>query len=82
MIVLDNDVDVKDISTAAWKLFNNADPKRDFYFIEGRLTIDATKKWKEEGYDREWPPEIIMDEEIKKRADKKIHLVAAVNMPD
>jgi len=69
-VILDEDVNIKDISTVIWKLFNNVDPKRDFYFINGRLSIDATKKLKEEGHPREWPPEIIMDEEIKKRIDK------------
>jgi 4-hydroxy-3-polyprenylbenzoate decarboxylase len=72
LIILDKGIAVSDISTVTWKFFNNADPKRDFYFIEERLAIDATKKWKEEGYKREWPPEIVMDEEIKKRVDEKI----------
>jgi len=74
-VILDEDVNIKDISTVIWKLFNNTDPKRDFYFIDGKLAIDATKKLKEEGHPREWPPEIIMDEEIKKRIDKKFPLI-------
>lgn len=73
-VILDEDVNITDISTVIWKLFNNVDPKRDFYFIDGKLAIDATKKLKEEGHPREWPPEIIMDEEIKKRIDKKFPL--------
>lgn len=67
VVVLDDDVDANDISTAIWKLFNNVDPKRDFYFIDGKLTIDATKKLAEERHPRDWPPEIIMDEEVKER---------------
>ena len=74
-VILDEDVNINDISTVVWKLFNNTDPKRDFYFIDGKLAIDATKKLKEEGHPREWPPEIIMDEEIKKRIDKKFPLI-------
>ena len=74
-MILDEDVNIKDISTVIWKLFNNTDPKRDFYFIDGKLAIDATKKLKEEGHPREWPPEIIMDEEIKKRIDKIFPLI-------
>ena len=74
-VILDEDVNIKDISTVIWKLFNNTDPKRDFYFIDGKLAIDATKKLKEEGHPREWPPEIIMDEEIKKRIDKIFPLI-------
>ena len=74
-VILDEDVNIKDISTVIWKLFNNVDPKRDFYFIDWKLAIDATKKLKEEGHPREWPPEIIMDEEIKKRIDKIFPLI-------
>ncbi|HKZ58106.1 MAG TPA: menaquinone biosynthesis decarboxylase, partial [Thermodesulfovibrionales bacterium] len=29
-VILDEDVNIKDISTVIWKLFNNTDPKRDF----------------------------------------------------
>ena len=73
-VILDEDVNINDISTVVWKLFNNTDPKRDFYFINGRLSIDATKKLKEEGHPREWPPEIVMDVEIKKRIDERFSL--------
>jgi 4-hydroxy-3-polyprenylbenzoate decarboxylase len=33
------------------------------------MGIDATRKWKEEGFDREWPGLIIMDEETKRSVD-------------
>jgi len=33
--------------------------------------IDATVKWKEEGFLREWPDEITMSGEIKELVDKK-----------
>jgi len=36
-----------------------------------KMGIDATKKWLEEGYQREWPDEIHMSEEIKKLVDKR-----------
>tara|TARA_B100000315_G_scaffold59856_2_gene54292 strand:- start:1289 stop:3100 length:1812 start_codon:yes stop_codon:yes gene_type:complete len=70
VMVFDEDVDVKNISYAVWKFFNNVDPKRDFHFIDGNLGIDATRKWKEEGYHREWPDEIEMTEDVKKRIDE------------
>lgn len=38
--------------------------------LAGKLGIDATKKLKEEGYDREWPDVIEMDEEVRRRVDK------------
>lgn len=37
--------------------------------LGGKLGIDATKKWKEEGYEREWPEVVEMDEEVKRRVD-------------
>tara|TARA_B100000959_G_C14848521_1_gene569076 strand:- start:397 stop:1083 length:687 start_codon:yes stop_codon:yes gene_type:complete len=69
VLAFDEDVDVKNISYAIWKFFNNVDPKRDFHFIEGKLGIDATRKWKEEGYHREWPDEIEMTGDVKKKVD-------------
>jgi len=69
VLAFDEDVDVKNISYAVWKFFNNVDPKRDFHFIEGKLGIDATRKWKEEGYHREWPDEIEMTGDVKKKVD-------------
>ena len=70
VLAFDEDVDVKNISYAIWKFFNNVDPKRDFHFIEGKLGIDATRKWKEEGYHREWPNEIKMTVEVKRKIDE------------
>ncbi len=87
IFIFDEDVDVQNISEAAWKAFNNVDPSRDIMIVEGpldvldhssntplygaKMGIDATKKWPEEGYNREWPEEIKMSEEIKKIVDKR-----------
>lgn len=38
--------------------------------LGGKLGIDATKKWKEEGFEREWPDAVEMDEETKKKVDE------------
>jgi 4-hydroxy-3-polyprenylbenzoate decarboxylase len=35
-----------------------------------KMGIDATRKWKEEGFDREWPERIEMDAETKRRVDE------------
>jgi 4-hydroxy-3-polyprenylbenzoate decarboxylase len=85
IIVVDDDVDVHNIKEVIWRVGNNIDPKRDIVFVEGpvdelnhavaiknfgsKMGIDATKKWKEEGYNREWPKEVKMSEEIKKKID-------------
>ncbi|NOY11840.1 MAG: menaquinone biosynthesis decarboxylase, partial [Archaeoglobi archaeon] len=37
--------------------------------LGGKLGIDATKKWREEGYEREWPDVVEMDEETKRKVD-------------
>jgi 4-hydroxy-3-polyprenylbenzoate decarboxylase len=35
-----------------------------------KMGIDATRKWKEEGFEREWPERIEMDAETKRRVDE------------
>jgi 4-hydroxy-3-polyprenylbenzoate decarboxylase len=37
--------------------------------LGGKLGIDATKKWKEEGYEREWPEVVEMDKDVKAKVD-------------
>jgi 4-hydroxy-3-polyprenylbenzoate decarboxylase len=39
--------------------------------LGSKMGIDATKKWKEEGYEREWPDEIKMSEDIVEQVDKR-----------
>ena len=34
-----------------------------------KMGIDATRKWKEEGFAREWPNKIVMDEVTKAKVD-------------
>ncbi|MFN3947053.1 MAG: menaquinone biosynthesis decarboxylase, partial [Aquificaceae bacterium] len=36
----------------------------------GKMVIDATSKWKQEGYLREWPKVIEMSKEVKEKIDK------------
>jgi 4-hydroxy-3-polyprenylbenzoate decarboxylase len=33
------------------------------------MGIDATTKWKEEGFSREWPEKIVMDDQTRERVD-------------
>ncbi len=37
--------------------------------LGGKLGIDATKKWKEEGFEREWPEVVEMSEDVKRKVD-------------
>ena len=87
VLIVDKEVNVHDLSAVALAVFNNIDPKRDLFFVEGpvdtlnhaspvrdfgsKVGVDATAKWKEEGYTRVWPEEIKMDEETKKKVDAK-----------
>jgi len=87
IVVVDENINVHDYSEVAWKVFNNVDPERDIVFAKGpldvldhssntpnygsKIGIDATKKWKEEGYCREWPDDIVMNDDVKRLVDGK-----------
>ncbi len=87
IIVVDEHVDVQNISEVLWKVFNNVDPERDIMVVKGpldaldhssntakfgsKMGVDATKKWPEEGYTREWPDDIEMDEDTKHLVDER-----------
>ncbi len=71
IMALDKDVDPSSHSVALWKFFNNVDPSRDIFHEGGRLFVDATRKMKDEGHPREWPDELVMDDEIVKLVDEK-----------
>jgi 4-hydroxy-3-polyprenylbenzoate decarboxylase len=34
-----------------------------------KMGIDATRKWRSEGFEREWPDAIVMDDKIKQYID-------------
>ncbi len=85
IIVVDHDVNVQDAGEVVWRVANNIDARRDIVFSEGpvdqldhaaprpllgsKMGIDATTKWRDEGYEREWPPSIEMSSEVKQRVD-------------
>lgn len=76
LVILDEWIDVSDLSTVAWKIFNNIDPKRDIVIrtrIDGSIFvgIDATKKGPEDGLSRPWPDDIEMSREIVKMVDER-----------
>lgn len=86
IVVVDEDVDVRNYSEVAWKVFNNIDPQRDTEFVMGpidsldhasrlanygsKMGIDGTKKWPGEGFTRPWPPVITMDDNVKVKVDQ------------
>ncbi len=85
IVVVDEDCDVQDIGEVVLRVTNNIDPERDIQFTLGpvdsldhssrlpnygsKMGIDATRKWKAEGFERPWPAMIEMDRETKARVD-------------
>ena len=87
IIVVDKDVDVQNVEEVLFRVGSNVDPKRDVTIVEGpvdvldhaaplmgagsKMGIDATTKWREEGYQREWPDELKMSQEIVSLVEKR-----------
>jgi 4-hydroxy-3-polyprenylbenzoate decarboxylase len=83
IVVVDEDVNVQEVREVAWRTLNNIDAKRDVFFAEGvidvldhassafgfggKLGVDATRKWKDEGFTREWPEVLKMDTAVDAR---------------
>jgi 4-hydroxy-3-polyprenylbenzoate decarboxylase len=86
IIVVDGHVNVHDPGEVLWRVGNNVAPARDVQFVQGpvdvldnssefprygsKMVIDATKKMPEEGFSREWPPDILMLEAVKNKIDQ------------
>jgi len=87
LVIVDEDVDVQNPREVAWFVFNNLAPERDVVTMPGpvddldhgsysiaygtKLGIDATRKGASEGYSREWPPDIVMDEATRTRVSER-----------
>jgi 4-hydroxy-3-polyprenylbenzoate decarboxylase len=85
VVVVDEDCDVQDLGEVTLRVANNIDPERDIQFTLGpvdsldhasrlpnygsKMGIDATRKWKAEGFERPWPAMIEMDAATKERVD-------------
>jgi len=86
IVVVDEDVDVQNMSEVAWRALNNIDPERDIQFTMGpidsldhasrlinygsKMGVDATRKWPGEGFTRPWPDVIKMSPDVKRRVDE------------
>jgi 4-hydroxy-3-polyprenylbenzoate decarboxylase len=85
VVVVDEDVDVHDLSEVLYRVGLQADPAEDLELVEGpvdqlsisnrrpnlggKLGIDATRKGPADGYTRGWPEEIAMDPAVVKKVD-------------
>ena len=83
IVVVDDDTDVANAGEVVWKVLNHIDPERDIEFVHGpvdsldhasrlpdygsKMGIDGTKKLASEGFQRDWPDEIVMTSEIQRR---------------
>ncbi|MDE3202026.1 MAG: UbiD family decarboxylase [Acidobacteriota bacterium] len=85
VIVVDEDCDVHNMAEVTLRVANNIDPERDIQFTLGpvdsldhasrlpnygsKMGIDATRKWKAEGFERPWPAMIEMNAATKVKVD-------------
>jgi 4-hydroxy-3-polyprenylbenzoate decarboxylase len=85
LVVVDKEIDVRNVSETWWATLNNIDPERDVRFTMGpvdvldhssrafsygsKMGIDATRKLPEEGFTRQWPRVIAMDAATKSHVD-------------
>lgn len=86
IVVVDEEIDVRNVQEAWWYTLANIDPERDVRFTKGpvddldhasqlpafgsKMGIDATRKWPEEGFTRPWPAMIEMDAAVKEKVDR------------
>jgi 4-hydroxy-3-polyprenylbenzoate decarboxylase len=86
IVIVDKETDVHDYGQVLWRVGNCLDARRDVVIVDGPLDVldhaspawgwggkmglDATKKWKEEGFERSWPEELTMDPAAEKRAEE------------
>jgi len=86
LVVVDDWVNVRNVQEAWWVALNNIDPERDTRFTMGpmdvldhasraftygsKMGLDATRKFPEEGFTRDWPKVIEMDAKTKARVDE------------
>jgi 4-hydroxy-3-polyprenylbenzoate decarboxylase len=84
LVIFDADVDVQDTAQCAWRALANVDARRDLVLVDGpvdvldhaapqfalggKIGVDATRKWAEEG-GREWPEVCVHPPEVLARMD-------------
>ena len=85
ILVVDEWVDVHNMSQVAWQALGNVDWSKDIQVVEGavdhldhasyrhsfggKIGIDATAKTADEGYTRGWPQVVRMSDDVKKKVD-------------
>jgi 4-hydroxy-3-polyprenylbenzoate decarboxylase len=86
VVVVDEWVDVQNLSQTAWQVLGNVDWNRDIllgpgpvdhldhastqHSFGGKIGVDATAKLPEEGYSRGWPEVVSMTPEVRQHIDE------------
>jgi 4-hydroxy-3-polyprenylbenzoate decarboxylase len=86
IVVVDRDVNVHDLREVTWRALTAIDPERDLELVKGpvdeldfaarlpcfgsKMGIDATRKWKGEGFEGRWPDAIEMSADVKAKIDR------------
>jgi len=72
IILFDKEVNLKDLPSCVWLATGNIDPKRDSYFIDNFVLIDASRKTLEnDKFERDWPNILVMNKTTVETIDKK-----------
>lgn len=87
IVIVDQEVDVQNISEVGWRVLGNVDWRRDTIIVDGpvdqldhssfresfggKIGVDATAKGEADGHSREWPSELAMSEEIQDLVNEK-----------
>ena len=74
LLICDDQTDVGNLQDVWWTILNNIDAERDVAVHGGLLAWDGARKLPEEGFVREWPPKIVMDQAIVDRVDALWHV--------
>jgi 4-hydroxy-3-polyprenylbenzoate decarboxylase len=93
IIVVDKDVNAQDAAEVAWVVGTHVDPARDieitrgpvddlddaalFPAYGGKMGIDATRKWPQEGVTREFPAKLTTTDAARTTADRIWAKIAA-----
>ncbi|MCF6241666.1 MAG: menaquinone biosynthesis decarboxylase [Bacteroidales bacterium] len=72
IILFDKEVNINDLASCVWLATGNIDPKRDSYFMNNFVLIDATRKTLDnDNFERNWPNILVMDDATVEAIDKK-----------
>jgi 4-hydroxy-3-polyprenylbenzoate decarboxylase len=87
ILVVDHEVDVRDLAACSWRASQNVDWRRDVLVVDGpldaldhasprrsvgaKIGIDATRKLDDERHPRQWPADVRSDPETSAAVDRK-----------